>query len=362
MAVESGSRKAPSHCRCDAASLPSTAATARPVVRHSGSPVDCQAMTSLVVTRVAQLIFPVAAGLTLLPQVPAPLALAAGIAWALLLPNPYSKQARSFQTWLLQGSVVGLGAAMNLQQVMRAGSAGLVSTLVGITTTLLLGALLCRLLRISKGAGLMISVGTAICGGSAIAAVSGVLRAKEEDTSVALGIVFLLNSLALLIFPPLGHALQLNDVQFGQWAALAIHDTSSVVGAALSFGGSALQTATTIKLARALWIIPIALVIGFLESRAQGSSLQSRGKLKFPWFILGFLIAAAVFTYVPQLHAVGAILAAIARRGLVLTLFLIGANLSRATLKTVGFRPLLLGVLLWVISASSSLAWVRLGM
>jgi uncharacterized integral membrane protein (TIGR00698 family) len=249
---------------------------------------------------------------------------------------------------------------MNLRAVARAGLHGLGYTALSLVLVLALGWWLARLLKVERDAGLLISVGTAICGGSAIAAVAPVLHAKEHEISVALATVFLLNAAALLIFPPLGHAAGLGQDAFGLWAALAIHDTSSVVGAGLAYGPRALEVATTVKLARALWIVPLTLSIGWIVARRGAASIDAP-PVKKPWFIAGFLIMAALVTFVPGLHAPGQFIAIAARRVLVLTLFLIGAGLSREALRSVGLRPFLQGLLLWLIVGSLGLGAVKLG-
>jgi uncharacterized integral membrane protein (TIGR00698 family) len=216
-------------------------------------------------------------------------------------------------------------------------------------------------MKVERDAGLLISVGTAICGGSAIAAVAPVLHAKEHEISIALATVFLLNAVALVIFPPIGHAAGLGQEAFGLWSALAIHDTSSVVGAGLAYGPRALEVATTVKLARALWIVPLTLGIGWLVAR-RGKTSSNAPPVKKPWFIAGFLVMAALATFAPALQAPGHLVATIARRMLVLTLFLIGAGLSREALRSVGLRPFMQGLVLWLLVGSMGLAAVKLGM
>ncbi|MCX6546492.1 MAG: putative sulfate exporter family transporter, partial [Acidobacteria bacterium] len=233
-------------------------------------------------------------------------------------------------------------------------------TALSLLLVLALGWWLARLLKVDRDAGLLISVGTAICGGSAIAAVAPVLRAKEQAISVALATVFLLNAVALVVFPAVGQAAGLGQDAFGLWAALAIHDTSSVVGAGLAYGPRALEVATTVKLARALWIVPLTLGIGWLAARRGGASTDAP-PLRPPWFIVGFLAAAALVTYLPALQVPGHLLASAAQRLLVLTLFLIGAGLSREALRTVGFRPFLQGLLLWLIVGTLGLGITKLG-
>jgi uncharacterized integral membrane protein (TIGR00698 family) len=282
-----------------------------------------------------------------------------GLVFALAFGNPWPDRTRKVTSNLLALSVVGLGAGMDLRVVARVGAHGILYTIAGIATALAVGAILARLFGVGRNVGMLISVGTAICGGSAIAAVVPVLRPKEHETSVALGTVFLLNAVALFLFPVIGHVVGLRDAQFGLWSALAIHDTSSVVGAAVSWGGRAVEIATTVKLARALWIVPLTLAIAAWHRRANGEEV--RGKARRPWFVVGFLAAAAVVTYVPSLRPAGHVTAAIARQAMVLTLFLIGASLTRSSVRAVGVRPLLLGIALWIAVASLSLGAIAAG-
>ncbi len=300
------------------------------------------------------------AALALAPFTPAAAALVGGALLALTVGNPRQVVTRAWTHRLLPLAVVGLGAEMNLRAVARAGLHGLGYTALSLVLVLALGWWLARWLKVERDAGLLISVGTAICGGSAIAAVAPVLRAKEHEISVALATVFLLNAAALVLFPPLGHAAGLGQEAFGLWAALAIHDTSSVVGAGLAYGPRALEVATTVKLARALWIVPLTLSLGWMVAR-RGEASSDAPPVKKPWFIAGFLVMAALVTFVPVLHAPGQLLAAAARRVLVLTLFLIGAGLSREALRNVGLRPFLQGLLLWLIVGSLSLGAVKMG-
>lgn len=291
---------------------------------------------------------------------PAWAGLLAGVGVALALGNPHAARTRALTPRLLAWSVVGLGAAMNLRTVAVVGIQGFGYTLVGITSTLVLGLLLGKWLAVRRNTSILVSVGTAICGGSAIAAAAPVLRAEEEDTSLALATVFLLNASALLIFPVIGHALHLPQRAFGLWAALAIHDTSSVVGAASSYGSEALTIATTTKLARALWIVPVTLGLGLWISRREHHP-AGPVKAKRPWFILGFLAAAALVTFVPVLKPAGLLVAGLAKRSLVLTLFLLGLGLTRASLAKVGPRPFLQGVLLWLCVAGGTLGAILMG-
>lgn len=313
--------------------------------------------------RVARVLVPLLALATLVPRIGTGTGLVAGVAVALTLGNPWSKQTKKLTTPLLQGAVVGLGFGMDLGVVLRAGLDGLGTTLAGIALCLAAGALLGKLLGVARDVGVLVTVGTAICGGSAIAAVVPAMRAREDDATVALAVVFVLNAAGLILFPWLGHMLGLDEQSFGLWAALAIHDTSSVVGASAGYGPLALQTATTVKLARALWIVPLAFVVGAWAARTAPPTAagKARPAAKPPWFILGFLAAAALATYVPGMHEVGALLARVARQVLVLTLFLIGSHLTRASLRAVGPRPLVLGVVLWVLVAAGSLAAIEGG-
>ena len=300
--------------------------------------------------------------LALAPFTSAAVALLGGAALALVLGNPLQDHTRRWTHRLLPLAVVGLGAEMNLMTVARAGLHGLGYTAVSLVLVMGLGLGLARLLRVDRDAGLLIAVGTAICGGSAIAAVAPVIRAKDHQISVALATVFLLNAVALVVFPPIGHLAHLGQTPFGLWAALAIHDTSSVVGAGLAYGTRALEVATTVKLARALWIVPVTLGIGLVLARKSETPTADAPPVKKPWFIAGFLAMAALVTWVPALHGAGHWVAYAAHRALVLTLFLIGAGLSREALRTVGVRPFLQGLLLWLIVATLGLAAVKTGL
>jgi uncharacterized integral membrane protein (TIGR00698 family) len=283
-----------------------------------------------------------------------PVALLAGLIYGFSLAVPYPKHTRTASRWLLQASVVGLGFGMNLHQVVRAGGSGFVYTATGIATTMLLGLFIGRLIVVDRKVSFLINVGTAICGGSAIAAVSPIIHADDEEIAVSLGTVFVLNSIALLVFPFIGSALHLTQSQFGLWAALAIHDTSSVVGAAAKYGNEALAIGTTVKLARALWIVPIALVTAYM--------MKSKARLQWPWFILFFCLAAVANTYVPLFAPAYPVLSRLGRVGLTATLYLIGTGLSMSTLKQVGARPLIQGVLLWAAVAITSLLAIRAGL
>ncbi len=304
-------------------------------------------------------LFVILALAALTPSGSAPVALVTGIVFALTLGNPFSGETKRFTAPLLQLAVMGLGAGMNLRVIARVGAVGIGYTALGIVLTLALGTLLARALRADSDTALLISVGTAICGGSAIAAVAPVIRARSHQTSVALAVVFLLNAVALIVFPIVGHALGLGAPAFGLWSALAIHDTSSVVGAASQFGPDALEVATTVKLARALWIVPVTLVIA--RHRAARTGGGTHAALKRPWFILGFVLMAGLITWQPALHEIGQAIAECARHLLVLTLFLIGSAISRDALRSVGARPLVHGVALWIAVATVSLGSILAG-
>jgi uncharacterized integral membrane protein (TIGR00698 family) len=282
-----------------------------------------------------------------------PVALAIGLGFGLAFPNPYSQEAKNVSKFLLQASVVGLGFGMNLHQVVQAGRSGFVYTMIGISFALLAGMGLGTLLGVRRVPAFLISAGTAICGGSAIAAVGPITDASDEEMAVALGTVFVLNSVALLIFPAIGIALKLTQSQFGLWAALAIHDTSSVVGAAAKYGTEALAVATTVKLARALWIVPLALGTAMVR--------RAKAKIQWPWFIGFFCLAAVCNTYLPAGAHAYSIAVKIAKIGLTATLFLIGSGISVATIKRVGHRPLLQGIILWLLVLVGSLWMIRLG-
>ncbi|MDO7875448.1 putative sulfate exporter family transporter [Hymenobacter sp. ASUV-10] len=296
----------------------------------------------------AQVVFCGVLASCLTPWASAPLALALGLLVAQTSGNPFVTQTKPATAKLLQWSVIGLGFNMNVQAAAQAGREGFVFAIASIVGTLVLGFFVGRALGLTRTVTHLISCGTAICGGSAIAAVGPVMKAKEEELSVALGTVFILNAIALFAFPPIGHLLQLTQHQFGLWCAIAIHDTSSVVGAATAYGDAALQTATTVKLARALWIIPVALGTAVLFK-------QKDVKVKIPYFILGFIATMLLNTYVPALHEAGQWVVKLAKIGLTVTLFFIGAGLSGKLLKAVGPRPFVLGVVLWLLISTVSL-------
>jgi uncharacterized integral membrane protein (TIGR00698 family) len=288
-----------------------------------------------------------------------PLALALGVVFGLAFKHPYPSESRSVSKMLLQVSVVALGFAMDLQQVLRAGASGFVYTLLGIGFALIVGTGLGRVLHVPGKASYLISTGTAICGGSAIAAVGPVIEASDEEMSVSIGTVFILNAVGLFVFPLIGSALRLSEPQFGLWAALAIHDTSSVVGAGAKYGALALTVATTVKLARALWIVPLTLAsAAWLRHK---DHREHKAKIAWPWFILFFLLAAVCNSYLAAGASVYPWLAKAGRVGLTLTLFLIGTGITRESLKRVGVRPLIQGIGLWIVVALVSLAAIRAG-
>jgi uncharacterized integral membrane protein (TIGR00698 family) len=281
-----------------------------------------------------------------------PVALAVGLVFALTLGNPMPQVSNKASKMLLQWSVVGLGFGMNLQAVWNAGKTGFWFTVATIVGTLFVGLWLGRRLKVESQTSLLVSVGTSICGGSAIAAVGAVLEADARAMSVALCTVFMLNAVALFVFPPLGHLLGMDQLHFGIWSAIAIHDTSSVVGAAAKYGEEALNIAAPVKLARALWIFPLTLGLAVIRHR-------SAARVKLPWFILAFLAAAGIRTVWPQGEIAFETIKQVAKLGLTLTLFLIGAGLSRDAIRTVGIRPVLQGVLLWLVVSLAGLAAVQ---
>lgn len=282
----------------------------------------------------------------------APIALAIGLCFGLLFEHPFAKQSKRASAWLLQTSVVALGFGMNLAEVARAGRNGALITALCIAAVIAMGLALGRALGVEGKPAFLISAGTAICGGSAIAAVGPIVEANEEEMAVSLATVFVLNSIALLVFPPIGFAVHLTPSQFGLWAALAIHDTSSVVGAAAKFGGGALAVATTVKLVRALWIMPVGLGAAAVQ--------RKKARVRIPWFIAFFILACVCNTYLPF-----GTLFHVAQRagvvGLTVTLYLIGTSISRQTIERVGYRPMLQGVALWLLVAATSLALIMHG-
>ena len=284
-----------------------------------------------------------------------PVVLFIGLVYALLCGQAYPTFNKNVSKKLLQYSVIGLGFGMNLQASLASGKEGMLFTIISVVGTLLIGMFIgCKILKLNRNTSYLISSGTAICGGSAIAAVGPIIKAKDTDMSMALATVFILNAIGLFLFPILGHWLGLSQQEFGTWAAIAIHDTSSVVGAGAAYGEEALQVATTIKLTRALWIIPLALVTSVIF-RSEGK------KISIPWFILFFIVAMLINTYLlADFPQIGKFIAGIARKGLIITMFFIGASLSVDVIKSVGIRPLLQGILLWIIISAASLAYILL--
>lgn len=278
--------------------------------------------------------------------VTAPMALFCGILLAFLkIERPF--EFKKYSSPLLQYSVVLMGFGMSLQQVIEVSSKGIVLTACSVLLVFLFGMLLGRLLKVDRNTAMLISSGTAICGGSAIAAVSPIIKAKDNQISFALTVVFVLNALALFIFPPIGRALNMGEVDFGYWSAIAIHDTSSVVGAGAAYGPDALQTAVTVKLARTLWIIPLSFLVLFINRKHDAN----KGKIKIPWFILYFVVAILIAFLLPQFSELYTNLAFLGRRGMVVALFMIGCGFSFEDLKKAGWRSFVLGVLLWIVIA-----------
>lgn len=313
--------------------------------------------------KISQLFFILFCVLTFTPIYSPSIALISGIIFVLIFTNPYLEHTKKLTTQLLSLAVIGLGFGLNLDVIRQVGISGVGYTIVGISLTFLVGSILQKLLKTDADTSLLITAGTAICGGSAIAAVAPVIKAKSQQVSVALGTVFLLNALALVIFPPIGYFFNLTETQFGTWSALAVHDTSSVIGTSLKYGPTALQVGTTLKLTRALWIIPMALIIEFTWNKKQPSE-NATTKAKKPWFILGFIIAATIVTIFPEIRPYTHYLEIFAKKIIVLTLFLIGTNLNKDSIRSVGVKPILLGIGLWIFSATATLVaiinyWIK---
>ena len=289
----------------------------------------------------------------------APTALFLGLVFALVFGTPFPKFNKKLSKYLLQASVVGLGFGMNLQQSLKSGADGMLFTIVSVIVVMVAGVWLGKALKINNKASYLISSGTAICGGSAIAAVGGVLKANEKNMAVSLGVIFILNAIALFIFPPLGHLFHMSDAQFGTWAAIAIHDTSSVVGAGAAYSPEACELATLIKCTRALWIIPLAFfTMWYFRNDIKGG--EGKAKISIPWFILLFVVAMIINTYTPDSlsfikNSFYPAIVAIAKQALVAVLFAIGASLSLKVIKEVGAKPLIQAILLWIIIGVSSL-------
>lgn len=277
------------------------------------------------------------------------IALLAGIIFALFFPSPYPKYTKVASKYLLQISVVGLGFGINLHESLKTGSEGMLFTIISVTGVMIIGCLLGRKLKLPFKLSYLIASGTAICGGSAIAAVAPIVKADENETSISLAVIFVLNAIALFIFPPIGEALGLSQVQFGTWAAIAIHDTSSVVGAGVEYGQEAVMIATMIKLTRALWIIPLSIVSIFIF-RKNGNK-----KVSIPWFIFLFILAMIINTYVSIPGVLSQGISIVSHKLLSITLFLIGSTLSVKAIKEVGIKPVILGIILWILISCVSL-------
>ncbi|MGO2181368.1 MAG: YeiH family protein [Pseudoalteromonas nigrifaciens] len=289
-------------------------------------------------------LFLILLALCITPFIGAGSALVIGAAFAMTLGNPFAELSQKASKWMLKAAVVGLGFAVDFNQVIEVGSSSLVLTIVSITAIIGLGEILTQVFKLNRNTGVLISFGTAICGGSAIAAMAPVIKAKDHEVAVALGVVFMLNGVGLLLFPAIGHYFNLTEQQFGMWAALAIHDTSSVVGASATYGAVALSIATTVKLTRAMWIIPYTALAGVF--------LRSDEKASIPLFIVGFVLAALINTYLPQLSPVWSVINIVAKQLLIVTLFLIGSGLSLAILKQAGLKPFIMAILLWIVVSS----------
>lgn len=291
--------------------------------------------------------------LCLMPFISPAIALFLGLAFGMTAGQPFPVFGKKISKYLLQFSVVGLGFGMNLHESLQTGKEGMVFTIVSVASVLILGMYLGKRLMMDRKTAYLISAGTAICGGSAIAAVAPVIKANDNEMSMSLGTIFILNAIALFIFPPIGHLLGMTQEQFGMWAAIAIHDTSSVVGAGAAYGEKALEIATMVKLTRALWIIPMTIVTMFLFK-------QKGAKITIPWFIFFFILAMIANTYLSIPQEVSGALVWLAKKGLTVTLFLIGAGLSRRVIKNVGIRPMVQGVILWIFIGLISLGVIML--
>lgn len=295
-----------------------------------------------------RIVFLLAALFCLMPFMSPPLALLLGLVLAQLMKHPYRHLNQKATSLLLKVSVIGLGFGMNIFSAMKAGREGFLFTVVSIFGVLILGFLLGKVFKIESKTAFLVSSGTAICGGSAIAALSPVMNAGEQEISVSLGIVFILNSVALFVFPTIGHLLGLSQSQFGMWCAIAIHDTSAVVGAASKYGEQALEIAATVKLVRALWIIPVALGTAFIFN-------SNQHKVQLPYFIGLFILAMLANTFLPFVKLMAPYLVMVAKSGLTLTLFLIGSGLSFKVIHIVGIKPFLQGLILWTVISCASL-------
>lgn len=289
----------------------------------------------------------------LFPFFSAPLALFLGILLAFFHKGEKAFETGKLTKYLLQGSIVCMGFAMPMQEVIQTGKAGFMITIVSVAVTMVCGILLGKLLKVEKNTSTLISGGTAICGGSAIAAIAPVIEAKNNQISFSLAVIFVLNAVALFLFPAIGHLLQMDQTHFGYWAAIAIHDTSSVVGACSAYGEQALQVGTTVKLTRTLWIIPLALCIAvFNKGNAR--------KINIPWFILLFVVAIAIGNYIPGMNETNIHLNWLGKKGMMISLFFIGASINIKEVKKTGVNTFLLGIFLWAIIAILSFFWIKL--
>ncbi|MDL2284313.1 putative sulfate exporter family transporter [Oxalobacter sp. OttesenSCG-928-P03] len=306
--------------------------------------------TSPVITRV---LFIALLAFCLAPFITTAMALLLGVFFALFFTHPYPELSKTISKYLLQVSIVGLGFGMNLFESLRTGRQGILFTIISVFGVLFLGILVGKWMKLDRGIAYLIAAGTAICGGSAIAAVAPIARAKDSEISVSIGTVFILNAVALLLFPSIGHFFDLSQSDFGTWAAIAIHDTSSVVGAGAAYGEEALKIATTVKLTRALWIIPLCLVTALIFR-------EKTEKMYKPWFIGFFIVAMLINTFFPLPEIIGSSIVQLAKKGFTVTLFLIGTDISLETLKKVGPKAFIFGIILWAVISVSSLAVVVL--
>lgn len=322
--------------------------------KKSGSSTQAKAIYLLLL---AVMIFPFEI-FTGKPLISPPVALFTGLVFAFIFGTPMAKFNKVLSKYLLQASVVGLGFGMNLQKSLASGADGMLFTVVSVVGVMVIGVMVGRWMRIDSKTSYLVSSGTAICGGSAIAAVGGVMKANENEMAVSLGVIFILNAVALFIFPPMGHLFDMSQQQFGTWAAIAIHDTSSVVGAGQEYGAEACELATLIKCTRALWIIPLAFfTMWYFRKSIKGG--EGKAKVSIPWFILLFVLAMVINTYSPEIfRPVYTSLADIAKKALVVVLYAIGAGLSLKVVKTVGVKPLVQAILLWIVIGASSLVVV----
>lgn len=296
-------------------------------------------------------IFIILALVCLTSFISSPVALIMGFGLAVLIGNPFEKNLHQYIHLLLQISIVGLGFGLKLNEALTAGKTGFFLTVASILTVMVLGTILGKIFKLENKLAYLISAGTAICGGSAIAAISPIIKPSTKEISLGLAIIFILNSIALFIYPAIGHVLHLSQEQFGLWCAVGIHDTSSVVGAAGKYGNEALKIATTVKLARALWIIPVSVITMFIFKNKES-------KIKIPWFIGWFILAILVNTYCPVFDDLSTYVTGLAKSGLHLTLFFIGSTLSVQTLKTIGVKPLAVAVILWITISVGSLIYI----